>query len=59
MDIVQPMPPMIKVNVYSTVETPTVCLAYVGKIGSNAEMAVPCNNIPGNNMRWRFITSTI
>ena len=41
----QPIPPMIIAIVYSTVETPTTFVAYVGNIGTKAVIEAPCNKI--------------
>ena len=42
----QPIPPIMIATVYSTVETLTTLVAYLGKIGTSAAIAAPCNNIP-------------
>lgn len=55
----QPIPPIIIAMVYSTVETLITFVAYLGSIGTNAEIAAPCSNIPGNSTRCRLVTSTI
>ena len=49
-DIAQPIPPIAIAAVYSIVVTPTTFVAYVGNIGSKADIEAPCNKIPGNKI---------
>src|SRR5699024_11572825 len=58
-EIVQPIPPTIKIIVYSKVVTPICLVAYVGNIGTSIPIEAPCKNIPGNNNKCLFVTSTI
>ncbi len=53
------MPPNTIAIVYSTVETPTTFVAYVGSIGTRAVIEAPCSKIPGKRIKCRFVTFTI
>ena len=48
-DIAQPIPPIAIASIFNSCY-PTTFVAYVGNIGSKADIEAPCNKIPGNKI---------